>query len=111
LNKEGYESLDTIKERALKPLSPQEFEDLANAENPIILDTRAPGEFHKGFIPRSINIGLKGDFAPWVGAIIVDIYQPILLVADPGTEDEVITRLSRVGFDHVIGYLKDGFEA
>ncbi|WOC52307.1 hypothetical protein BPO_1660 [Bergeyella porcorum] len=74
------------------------------------MDTRPAADFHKAFIPNAINIGLKGDFAPWVGAMIVDTQQPILLVTEVGTEEEAITRLSRVGFDNVIGYLDGGFE-
>lgn len=111
LNKEGYESLDIVKSRALTPLTVEAFIAHAEAQHPIILDTRSPGDFAQKFIPRSINIGLKGDFAPWVGSIIVDVYQSILLVCDPGTEDEVITRLSRVGFDNVIGYLDGGIDS
>ena len=84
---------------------------MAEDAGALILDTRSAAVFHKGFIPNSINIGIKGDFAPWVGAMIVDVRQPILLVSDLGTEEEVITRLSRVGFDHVIGFLEGGFES
>jgi rhodanese-related sulfurtransferase len=75
------------------------------------LDTRSAASFTLGFVPNSINIGIKGDFAPWVGALIGDVKQEILLVTDPGMEEEVITRLSRVGFDHVVGYLAGGFAA
>lgn len=110
LNKEGYESFDTIKERNNKALTAEEFEQITESSNALILDTRGPEKFHKEFIPNSINIGLKGDFAPWVGTMIVDIYQPILLVTEPGTEEEVITRLSRVGFDNVLGYLENGID-
>ncbi|MCS6988640.1 MAG: MBL fold metallo-hydrolase [Chloroherpetonaceae bacterium] len=111
MNKKGYESLDVVRERAKKPLSPDEFEVAAETTGALILDTRDASVFAKGFIPQSINIGLKGDFAPWAGAMIVDVKQPILLVCDEGTVEEVITRLSRVGFDNVVGYLKGGFEA
>lgn len=111
MNKKGYESLDAVKSRALKALSPDEFEVAAETTGALILDTRNASEFAKGFIPQSINIGLNGDFAPWAGAMIVDVNQPILLVCDEGTEEQVVTRLSRVGFDHVIGYLKGGFAA
>jgi rhodanese-related sulfurtransferase len=77
----------------------------------MILDTRSAAEFHKGFIPQSINIGIKGDFAPWVGALIGDVKQQIVLVTESGMEEEVVTRLSRVGFDGVLGYLEGGFAA
>ncbi len=111
MNKTGYQSFDTVLLNGLRPLSVAEFEISADLNNAIILDTREPAIFYKGFIPRSINIGIKGDFAPWVGAIIKDVKQPILLVTQPGLEEETITRLSRVGFDHVLGYLNGSFEA
>jgi len=111
MNKGGYDSLDTVMNRGLNPVSVEDFESFAEETGALILDTRSPADFHKGFIPNSVNIGLKGDFAPWVGSLIVDVKHPLLLVADEGTEEEVITRLSRVGFDHVLGYLKGGFEA
>lgn len=111
MNKKGYESFDQVLEQGLRALSPEEFETAAEVSNALILDTRSSGLFALGFIPRSINIGLKGDFAPWVGAMIIDVRQPILLVTEPDTQEEAVTRLSRVGFDHVIGYLDGGFEA
>lgn len=111
MNKTGYTDFDTVKKNALKPLSAGELEELTNTHSALVLDTRAPGEFCKGFIPRSINIGLKGDFAPWVGTMVVDVQQPIVLVTQPGEEEEAITRLSRVGFDNVLGYLHQGFPA
>jgi rhodanese-related sulfurtransferase len=77
----------------------------------LILDTRDAAAFAQGYVPQSINIGLNGDFAPWVGAMIVDVKQPILLVCENGKEEETITRLSRVGFDHLLGYLEGGFDA
>ena len=110
MNKSGSESFENVLEKGNKPLSIQEFETIAEDFGALILDTRNADDFHQGFVPNSINIGLKGDFAPWVGAMIVDVKQPILLVAEKGTEEEVITRLSRVGFDHVLGYLEGGFE-
>lgn len=110
MNKGGYESFDVVKEKGLKPLSAEAFEAAAEDTGALILDTRSAAEFHKAFVPNAINIGLKGDFAPWVGAMIVDTQQPILLVTEVGTEEEAITRLSRVGFDNVIGYLDGGFE-
>lgn len=111
LNKEGYDSIDTVIKKGAKPLSVNDFELIANETDALILDVRHQSEFIKGFIPQSIFIGLDGTFAPWVGALIKDIQQPILLVVDQGREEETITRLSRVGFDNVLGYLEGGFEA
>lgn len=111
MNKGGYESFEQVMDKGMKALEPNEFEAIAEQTGALILDTRSAAEFHKGFIPNAINIGLKGDFAPWVGAMIVDVKHPILLVTDEGTEEEAITRLSRVGFDNVLGYLKGGFAA
>ncbi|MFP3592222.1 MBL fold metallo-hydrolase [Chryseobacterium sp. SIMBA_038] len=111
LNKGGYESLDDVMNKGLNPVSVEDFESFAEETGALILDTREPADFQKGFIPNSINIGLKGDFAPWVGTLIVDVKHPLLLVSDEGTEEEVITRLSRVGFDNVLGYLKGGFNS
>ena len=111
MNKEGYEDIKDVLKRGTKALTPDEFEVLANETEAIVLDVRSEEEFVKGHIPRSIFIGLKGDFAPWVGALIADVKQTILLVAPKGQEEEAITRLSRVGFDHTIGYLKGGFNS
>lgn len=111
MNIQGYESLDTIMERGKCALNPTEFELLANETNALILDTRDPEVFAKGFIPNSINIGLNGNFAMWVGELIPDIKQEILLVTDEGKEDEAIIRLSRVGYDNSIGYLGGGFNS
>ena len=111
LNKGGYSSFEEVLEKGNNPLDTEAFQNLAEESGALILDTRSAADFHKGFIPNSVNIGLKGDFAPWVGAMIVDVQQPILLVCDSGTEEEVITRLSRVGFDNVLGYLHGGFES
>lgn len=111
LNKMGYESLDTVMERGMQPLSPEAFEAAANETDALILDTRHQNEFIKGFVPQSIFIGINGNFAMWVGAMIPDINQKLLVIADPGTEEEVLTRLSRVGYDQTIGYLNGGFEA
>ncbi|MCR6641911.1 MAG: MBL fold metallo-hydrolase [Sporocytophaga sp.] len=111
LNKKGYESFDEVLNHGLKPLNPSELEELADASNALILDTRANTEFYKSFIPQSINIGLNGDFAPWVGALIADVKQPIILVTEPGKEEDAVTRLSRVGFDNILGHLKGGFES
>ncbi len=111
INKTGYESLDAIITRGSKALTPDEFESAANAEEAIILDTRAGAEFVTAHIPNSIFIGIDGGFAPWVGALITDINAPILFIAPEGREEEVITRLSRVGYDNTIGFLKGGIEA
>ena len=111
MNKKGYDSFDEVLEHGMKALSAEEFEAAAEATGALILDTRSDKEFSKGFIPQSINIGLSGDFAPWVGAMIVNVKQPILLVTDKGKEQEAVTRLSRVGFDNVLGHLKGGYEA
>ncbi|MDG2195043.1 MAG: MBL fold metallo-hydrolase [Polaribacter sp.] len=111
LNINGYESLDTVMEKAQKPLSPAEFELMANETEAIILDVRHQDDFAKGHIPRSIFIGLDGEFAPWVGALVADVQQPILLITPQGREEEALTRLSRIGFDNAVGYLKGGFEA
>jgi glyoxylase-like metal-dependent hydrolase (beta-lactamase superfamily II)/rhodanese-related sulfurtransferase len=110
MNIQGYESLDTVMERGRKALTAQEFEFVATETHALILDTRAPEIFAKGFIPNSINIGLNGSFAMWVGEMITDIKQEILLVTDKDQEEEAIIRLSRVGYDHTIGYLAGGFE-
>ena len=110
MNKGGYESFENVMNKGLNPLSADDFETAAEETGALILDTRAAADFHKGYVPNSVNIGLKGDFAPWVGAMIVDVKQPLLLVTEPGTEEEAITRLSRVGFDNVIGYLDGSFD-
>jgi hydroxyacylglutathione hydrolase len=111
MNIHGYESIDKVLERGEQALSAEAFEAAANETNAVILDTRDAQTFAKGFIPNSINIGIDGSFAPWVGTLIPDIKQPILLVTDEDKEDEVITRLARVGYDNTIGYLKGGFDA
>jgi hydroxyacylglutathione hydrolase len=111
MNKKGYDSFEVVKERGLTALGVDAFETLVEATGAMILDTRLAAEFCQGFIPQAINIGVKGDFAPWVGALIGDVKQQIVLVTEPGMEEEVVTRLSRVGFDQVLGYLNGGFEA
>jgi len=111
MNINGYESLDYVMSRGKKSLSPIEFETIANETHVLILDTRPSADFAKGFIPNSINIGLDGSFAMWVGEMITDIKQEILLVTEPGKEEETMIRLSRVGYDHTIGYLNGGFNS
>lgn len=109
LNKQGYPSTDEVIKKNARPLSVQDFELIANQKEALILDVRHQKEFIKGFIPKSIFIGLHGTFAPWVGALIKDVEQPILLVTPVGEEKNTIMRLSRVGFDNVLGFLDGGF--
>ncbi len=111
MNKQGYDSIETVLDRGLQALSPEGFEAAANETGALMLDTRDPETFAKGFVPNSINIGIDGNFAPWVGALIPDIKQAILIIADEGREEEVVTRLARVGYDHSIGFLQGGFAA
>lgn len=111
MNKQGYESFDSVLNNGMRALTPKEFEVAAEETDALLLDTRGNGAFAKGYIPQSINIGLNGDFAPWVGALIIDVKQPILLITEVGKEEEAVTRLSRVGFDNVLGHLKGGFES
>ena len=110
MNKKGYRSFDDVLAKGNRALSADEFEAAVEETGAVVIDTRSNNEFWKGFVPRSVNIGISGDFAPWVGALIADVSQPILLVCEPGKEEEVITRLSRVGFDNVLGYLNGGYE-
>jgi len=111
MNKEGYEDIDTVLKSGTTPLDPEAFEKLANQSGAIILDVRHQDVFAKGHIPQSIFIGIDGGFAPWVGAMIGDVSQPILLVTPEGREEETVMRLARVGFDNTLGYLKGSFEA
>ena len=111
MNIKGYDSIDEVLERGQKALSPVDFEYLANRTGAIILDTRAPEVFAKGFIPNSINIGIDGSFAVWVGSLVPDVKQELLIVTDKDREEEVITRLARVGYDHALGFLKGGISA
>lgn len=111
MNKGGYESIDSVYKKGLVSLQPDAFEEMANLTGALVLDTRDPQVFAKAFIPNSINIGLNGQFAPWVGALITDLKQEILLVVDEGKEEETITRLARVGYDNTIGFLEGGVAA
>ena len=111
LNKLGYGSFEDILKKGDTPLSPEAFEALANHESALVLDVRPQSEFIKAHIPNSIFIGLNGQFAPWVGALITDIQLPIILVVPEGKEAEAVTRLSRVGYDNTLGYLEGGIEA
>jgi glyoxylase-like metal-dependent hydrolase (beta-lactamase superfamily II)/rhodanese-related sulfurtransferase len=111
MNIKGYESIDEILKRGTHALTPEEFEAAANETDALMLDTRDPKVFVKGFIPNSINIGLDGQFASWVGTLVPDIKQPILIVTEPGREEEAVMRLARVGYDNAIGYLAGGLSA
>lgn len=111
MNKMGYENIDTVMERGLQAMNAEEFEAAANETDAVMLDTRNDAVVWKGFIPNSINISLDGQFAPWVGALIPDVKQQLLIIAEPGREEESIMRLARVGYDNVIGFLKGGFDA
>lgn len=111
MNKKGSQSFETVLNNGMRAIHAIEFESVADETGALILDTRNNKDFSKGFIPQSINIGIDGDFAPWVGALIADVSQPIILVTEIGREEETVTRLSRVGFDNLIGHLQGGFEA
>jgi hydroxyacylglutathione hydrolase len=110
MNKQGYDSITEVVGRGTRPLNPEAFEIAANETGALILDTRDPQTFANGFVPNSINIGIDGSFAPWVGAMIPDVKQQILVVAAQGRETEVVTRLARVGYDFCLGYLEGGYE-
>jgi hydroxyacylglutathione hydrolase len=111
MNKKGYESFENVLHLGMRALSATEFEVAAEETGALILDTRKNADFTKGFIPQSVNIGINGDFAPWVGALIANVKQPIIIVSEVGQEEETVTRLSRVGFDNLIGHLDGGFDA
>ncbi len=112
MNKKGYDSFENVFNNGMRALSPDEFEVAAETGgNALMLDTRDSAIFHKGFVPQSINIGINGDFAPWVGSLVGNVAQPILLITEDGMEEETVTRLTRVGFDNIIGHLKGGFNA
>ena len=111
MNKEGYEDIKSVIESGSRPLSPEDFEIVANETEAIVLDVRHQTDFAKGHIPQSIFIGIDGSFAPWVGTIIGNVKQPILLIIPKGREGETLTRMARVGFDNTLGYLKGGLSA
>jgi glyoxylase-like metal-dependent hydrolase (beta-lactamase superfamily II)/rhodanese-related sulfurtransferase len=111
MNKKGYDTFENVLNNGMRALEADAFEAAAEETNALILDTRSAAEFCKAYVPQSINIGINGDFAPWVGAMIADVNTPILLVTDHGKEEESVTRLARVGFDNQIGHLKGGIEA
>ncbi|MCD6068537.1 MAG: fold metallo-hydrolase [Bacteroidetes bacterium] len=111
LNKTGYENVEQVLQKGSVALSAQAFEDLANDQHALVLDVRKPAEFAASHIPNAVFIGIDGQFAPWVGALIVDLKQPILLVVPEGREEEAVLRLSRVGYDNCLGFLKGGMQA
>ena len=111
MNKKGYDSFENVLNLGMQALTPLEFENSAEQNGALLLDTRNNSVFAKGFIPQSINIGIDGDFAPWVGALVADVQQPILIICEIGQEEETVTRLSRVGFDNLLGHLAGGFNA
>ncbi len=111
MNVKGYTSVDDVLKQGLKPLSVREFQTVWESTDALVIDTRTKEEFPKAFIPGSIFIGVDDTFAPWVGALVTDLMQPILIVADEGKEEEVVTRLARVGYDNPLGYLKGGVKA
>ena len=111
MNKKGYESVDVVMSNGMRPLNVAAFEAAAENMDAVVLDTRGAGIFAQGFVPRSINIGIDGQFAPWVGSVIGDVKTPILLVTEAGREEETVTRLTRVGFDNMLGHLSGGFES
>ncbi len=111
MNKKGYESFETVLNHGMRAIPVNQLEMMVEETKALLLDTRNNADFSKGFIPQSINIGIDGDFAPWVGALIADVNQAIILVTPKGREEETVTRLSRVGFDNIIGHLEGGFEA
>ncbi len=110
LNREGYDSIDKVLDRGLHRLSPALFEQYAEQEV-LMLDVRSPKEFAEAHVPNSIFIGLDGNFAPWVGDLLVDVNQKLILIAPAGREEEAVTRLARVGFDQTLGYLEGGIDA
>ncbi len=111
MNKTGYAQFENVLKKGMRPLNVIELQQAVELEGALLLDTRDNSIFYRGFVPGAVNIGINGDFAPWVGAMIVDVEQPIVLITDDGKEEECITRLSRVGFDNVYGYLQGGFNS
>lgn len=111
LNKSGYGSIDDVLKKGAVALSPEVFEQIVESQGALILDTRHQQVFKDGFVPGSIFIGVDGSFAPWVGALVTDLQQPIVIIAEAGREEEVVTRLARVGYDNTLGYLEGGLDA
>lgn len=110
MNIHGYDSIDRVLKRGVKPLTIDQFESFLHEEDVLLLDTRDATDFVQGFIPSSVNVGIDGNFAPWVGTVIPDVSQKLILIVEKGREAEVVTRLARVGYDHALGYLDGGFE-
>ncbi len=110
LNKTGYDNIEDVISKGMTALSIEAFEALHKDTGAVILDTRNPDVFVKGFIPGAVNIGLEGTFAPWAGALIPHIFSPILIIAEKGKDEEVIKRLARVGFNNCLGYLDCNME-
>ena len=111
LNQQGSPDLAHVLQTGLRSLTPEMFESVAENYRALVLDVRSDGDFAKGHLPGSVNISLSGQFAPWVGALIADLKQPILLVTNAGQEEEAVTRLARVGYDNTLGYLQGGLAA
>lgn len=111
MNRASTPGVASVKEKGLRALTPEQVELEVESQGALVLDTRPAQVFKDGFVPRSINIGLRGDFAPWVGTLIPDVKQPVVLVAEEGSEEEAVTRLARVGYDNVRGFLKGGMAA
>lgn len=111
MNKSGYDAFESVLQQGNTALAPEAFEHLANEEGALVLDVRHENDFVKAHIPNAIFIGIHGGFAPWVGALITDLKQPILLITPEGKEEETVTRLSRVGYDNTLGYLEGGMDA
>ena len=111
MNKEGYDSYDSVMKKGTNPLTPAQFEEIVNSFSALMLDSRHQKIFGKGFIPNSINISLDGQFAPWVGALIPDVSQPIVIISEEGKLEETLMRLTRVGYENVLGYLEGGIES
>jgi glyoxylase-like metal-dependent hydrolase (beta-lactamase superfamily II)/rhodanese-related sulfurtransferase len=111
LNRMGYESIDEVMTRGLVMLEVNEFAKMSEEKGTVVIDTRSEKDFVRGFVPGAYYMGIDGSFATWVGTLIDDLQTPFLVVADEGREEEVVTRLARVGYDHVVGFLKGGLEA
>lgn len=109
-NIQGAKAIKEVLKTALHFITPLQFSKLAKQQGVVVIDTRKGEDFSEGFVPDAINIGLQGDFAVWVGTMLTNIGTKILLVSDKGTETEVITRLARIGFDQVLGFLDNGMK-
>lgn len=109
LNKSGYDAYDKVLDKGNKKLPVEEFEKIQK-QGALVLDVRKPAEFNEAHIPNAWFIGIDGQFAPWVGSLITDLHQPIILVAPQGREEETVMRLARVGYDNCLGYLQGGMD-